>query len=466
MTDSKNNLLNNFIGLDTPYELADGSSQKRIHLDGAASPLVMKTAIEARDALLPHYSNSHSFAHASAHISGQAQQWACETILSVCGADQRYSLVSLGHGTTAIINNIARRLNQRANEKPIVLVSAMEHHANDLPHRQQSASNVIHIPLKGESITQGEIDLNALEQLLIKHSGKVNYISFSGISNVTGIVNPIKDITQLAHNHDVLVILDAAQTAPHMDLKIAECDIDFVAFSGHKVYCAGSPGIMIAKSELLAKYPSDEVGGGVVDHVSYHEVDYVDTYPQRDQAGTKNVLGMYSLAKVMESMAEYGLDKIQEHGEQLWQYAESLLSDIDGLTIYGSTDMPRLGALSFNIIDLDHGFIAAVLSDYFGIAVRNQCFCAHPYVSSLIKEQLWDINLDDVAEDEQEALIDRKRGMVRASFSLYNNKAEIEALVKALKAIVSNTAEYLSHYDSLSDGAYRHKSYIVKTNLI
>lgn len=461
-------LNNHFIGLDTEYTLANGTTKRRIHLDGAASPLVMKTAIDARDALLPHYSNSHSFSHASAHVSSEAHTWAKQTILDICGADAQYSLVSLGNGATGVLNNIARRLKQRTTEKPIVLVSAMEHHANDLPHREQSAvvdAQVMYIPLCGESAQQGEIDTAALEALLKEHAGKVNYVSFSGVSNVTGIVNPVAEIVALAHQYDALAVLDAAQSAPHMSLNLAENDIDFVAFSGHKVYCGGSPGILIAKSALLARYPSDEVGGGVVSRVDYDSVDYLDSYPQREQAGTKDILGIYSLAKVMSALDSYGLDNVSAHGAELWQYAAEKLSTIQGLVVYGQSEQPRLGALSFNIDDVDHGLIAAVLSDYFGIAVRNECFCAHPYVSSMVKEALWSLDLDSVPEEMQAAMINRKRGMVRASFSLYNSREEVDALHAALVEIVANKDSFEKEYDISDLGAYRHKQFTVEFSL-
>ena len=310
-----------FIGLETTYPLADGTNRQRIHLDGAASPLIMQSAREARDALAPHYSNSHSHAHASAHISAKAMSWSHETILKVCGAQAKdYSLVTLGNGSTAVINNIARRLRARQNEKPIVLVSEMEHHANDLPHRQQG-HEVIHFPLVGESSCAGEVDLEALETILEQYAGRVNYVTVSGVSNVTGIVNPITEITTLAHKHDALCLLDAAQMTAHMALNISELNVDFVAFSGHKVYCASSPGILIAKTELLRMFPSDEVGGGVISHVSYQDAEYLDDYPAREQAGTKNSLGIYSLGAVMQELSDIGLSSVQKHSEELWQYA-------------------------------------------------------------------------------------------------------------------------------------------------
>lgn len=454
-------IYNQFIGLETTYQLADGSNSRRIHLDGAASPLMMKAANEARDKLLPHYSNSHSHSHTSAHISSQAINWARNTILDICGADaNEYSLVSLGNGSTAVLNNIARRLRNRQTEKPIVLVSSMEHHANDLPHRQQSR-NVEYIPLIGEADKAGQVDLLALEKLLKQHNGKVNYVTVSGISNVTGIVNPIAEMCALAHQYDALFLLDAAQMVAHMPLNISALDIDFVAFSGHKVYCAGSPGIMIAKIDLLRTYPTDEVGGGIVNRVDYHEASYVDDYPARDQAGTKDILGMYSLATVIKELDTIGLNTVKSHNEELWQYAYHSLFAIKGVCIYGESSQTRMGALSFNIENIDHGLVASILNDYFSIAVRNECFCAQPYVSLMIKESLWNIDLDDIPDEQQEAYINRKRGMVRVSFSLYNSKSDIDALVEALTQIIKKINDYEKHYVSHDDGSYSHKTYFI-----
>jgi len=235
------NYFDQFIGVDTNYPLATGKEQLRIHLDGAASPLVMKAAADAVTSLLPHYSNSHSHSHASARVMSAALNWSIKTILDVTGADdssnKEYSCVFMGSGSTALLNNVARRLSKR-DGKSMVLASAMEHHANDLPHRHHF--DVEHFPLLGEFENLADIDLAALEQLLIKHQDKLNYITVSAVSNVTGTVNPIKEITRLAHEYGVYVVLDCAQMAAHMALNIADNDADFVIFSGHKVYAGAN----------------------------------------------------------------------------------------------------------------------------------------------------------------------------------------------------------------------------------
>lgn len=446
-----------FIGTETSYPLANGKQQRRIHLDGAASPLVMRTASEAMAELWPHYSNSHSNSHASANICGQALEWAHQRITQISGADQRYCCVFMGSGSTSPINNLARRLRIGREQRDVVLVSAMEHHANDLPHRQHY--QVEHMPLAGESTKQGAIDLSSLRKLFEQYGKRINYVAFSAVSNVTGIVNPVKEIIAMAHEYGAYALVDAAQMAAHMPLNVADTNADFVVFSGHKVYCAGSPGVIIAKRDLLAAHPSDEVGGGIVSHVSYQDHEFVNNYPTREQAGTKNIIGAYALARVMEQLDSYGWQKIQQHGESIWQQAYTTLAQIDGITIYGDSNQPRIGALSFNINDIDHGLAAAVLSDYFGIALRNECFCAHPYVSAMLKQQLWELDLDNIPDDQHEAYINRKRGMLRASFSLYTTQQDILALHSAIVSLIENIDDYRQHYEALEDGSYRHKTF-------
>ena len=446
-----------FIGLDTIYPLADGSSKKRIHLDGAASPLVMQDAMDAFNSLLPHYSNSHSHSHASAQIMSDALNWSFETIFSTTNANDEYCCVFMGSGSTALLNNIARRLSKMPEEKNIVLVSALEHHANDLPHRHNA--RVIHFSLEGENQSQGDIDLNRLEEQLKKYQGQVRYVTFSAVSNVTGIVSPSKKITKLAHQYDAYSVIDCAQMAAHMPLNISETNADFVVFSGHKVYAGAAPGVMLAKHSLLEKYPSDEMGGGIVDHVGYRNTEFTRHYPARELAGTKNILGMFALASVLNSLDQYGFNEVKKHGESLWQYAYENLSSIDRVTIYGESMRARIGALSFNIENIDHGLAASILSDYYGISVRNECFCAHPYVSSLLKEELWSLDLSNIADEDQESFIDRKRGMLRASFSLYNSQKDIDDLVRAIHDMIEKIEFYEKIYRPIANGDYVHNSF-------
>ena len=465
-----------FIGVNTEYPLADGNNKTRIHLDGAASPLVMQTAMDAVNQLLPHYSNSHSHSHASARIMSEAFAWSMQTILRVTGASDDYQCAFMGSGSTAWLNNIARRLANRKNSNGdtcnTVLVSAIEHHANDLPHRHHS--NVEHFAIhddnSGDSAQLGDIDLPDLEARLKAHASKVNYVAFSAVSNVTGIISPIKEITRLAHQYGALSVVDCAQMAAHMPLNIADWNADFIIFSGHKVYAGAAPGVMIAKQSLLEKHPSDEMGGGIVEHVGYRDAEFTQDFPARELPGTKNILGAYAVAKVLEALDNSGFDTVENHATTIWQYAYQQLSAIQDqndegkVTIYGQSEHQRLGALSFNVKNIDHGLVAAILSDYFNIAVRNECFCAHPYVSSLLKEELWSLDLSEIDDEDHTSFINRKRGMLRASFSLYNGKDDVDALVAALEEATENIDFYTQQYNALENGDYVHKSFKLNLN--
>ena len=310
----------NFIGLDTHYLSAAGQRLRRIHMDGAASPLAAEVAVQAMQKILPHYSNTHSYVHSSAHISTAALAWANQITLDFVGAkSDDYTAVYTGSGSTAAINRVARGLSDLRSEHKVVLVSAMEHHANDLPHRQHG-NKVVYIPLIGEGAEQGAVDLSAYEALLIKYQGKVNYIAVSLVSNVTGIINPLLKMTQLAHQYGALIVVDGAQAVAHLPLKLSQTkqvdEVDFFIFSGHKLYAPSSPGVLIAKKTLLEQMDGQDLGGGSVSAVSYYDYQFHAQFPDREQSGTVNIIGAIALAAVMQALSKYGADNIYRHSRK------------------------------------------------------------------------------------------------------------------------------------------------------
>lgn len=452
-----------FIGLDTQYKTASGKLCRRIHMDGAASPLAAATALKTIEKVLPHYSNTHSYVHSCAQISTKALAWANQTTLNFVSADiDNYTAVYTGSGSTAAINRVARGLSDLRPDRKIVLVSAMEHHANDLPHRANN-NEVIYIPLAGEGAQQGSIDLEAFEALLIKYRDQINYVAVSLVSNVTGIINPVSQMAQLTHQHKALIVVDAAQAVAHLPIALSQPDItteiDFFIFSGHKLYTPGSPGLLIAKKTLLEQMTGQDLGGGSVSDVSYYDYQLHSQFPDREQSGTPNFVGAIALAAVMQELNKYGRDKIYQHNNELMTSLLASLAEQDDISIYGSPDSERIGAVAFNHQRIDHGLFAAILNDYYAIAVRNECFCAHPYVSSMLKESLWALDLDDIPNEQQQTFINRKRGMIRVSLSLYNNQSDIDCLINAIQEISNNINKLREHYHPLDDGSYKHKDY-------
>lgn len=448
-----------FIGLNTPYPTADGNFVARLHMDGAASPLAAESGLTMVQRLLPHYSNTHSYVHSSAQISSKALAWAHKTVLEFLGADhQEYAAIFSGSGSTAAINRVARGLSAARPNRKVVLVSSMEHHANDLPHRQFD-NQVIYLPLTGEGAHSGAVDLERLSQICAEHTDDVNYIAVSSVSNVTGVRNPIKEICEIAHQNDLLVLVDGAQSVAHGPSELSNLDVDFFVFSGHKTYTPMSPGVLVAKKSLLQGLKGQDLGGGSVASVSPFDYQFVDDPSEREESGTPNIIGAVALAAVLKELMDFGLDNIKQHDDRLMASLKSALSALPYITVYADHTLERTGALAFNIEGLDHGLAAAILNDYFAIALRNECFCAHPYVSSLLKEELWQLNLSRVQESEQEAFINRKRGMVRASISLYNTEADIQRLVTALKELSGNIEQYTNNYRANPDGSYFHTAF-------
>jgi selenocysteine lyase/cysteine desulfurase len=454
-------LQNSFIGRDTEYPTVDGKRGPRIYLDSAASTLMMNPAFKVGHEFLVHYASTHSDLHHSARGASQAYEWAHQRVLKFVGASEdKYCCFFAGSGATAGFNRMAASLARARPERDIVLVSEMEHHSNDLPHRYHS-SRVIHVPCMGEFERYGGIDMDKLREIFDEHGDRINYIAVTGASNVTGAITPLTEIAKLAHAVGAYLVVDASQMIAHAPVKMNEVDIDVLVFSGHKIYAPGSPGAVIAKSDLLESIKPAELGGGMVDDVYLAEYMPTHTLPDREEAGTPNIVGAITLGAVLELLTRVGMDKVREKEIDLIDFAWKGLLGIEGVSVYGPdpSDIPRTGTIAFNIKGLDHGLTAAAINDYHNIQVRNGCFCAHPYVRELLKRELWDMDIDPDALNA-EADIERKRGMSRASLGLYTTKADLEALLVAVRDLANRREEILSLYEPIGSNGYRHKSFV------
>jgi selenocysteine lyase/cysteine desulfurase len=460
------NIQSDFIGLDTLYTRADGKKTKRVYLDSTASTLMMKAAYNAIESFYDHYANTHSLLHFSAKTASKNYKWAHERILSFVKADaEKYACFFTGSGTTAGINRLARVFRDFQPGKEIVLVSLMEHHSNDLPHRKH-AGKVIHIPLDDHSGQPGCINMEILKEKLEQYKDKINYIAMTGVSNVTGIINPIYDIAELAHQYGALILVDGAQMVAHLPVQISGHsnplrDIDALVFSGHKTYVPGSPGVVICRKDILSSMEPEEVGGGMVKEVHIDRYTISDQFPDREEAGTPNIPGAIGLAAAIDVLDKIGIELIYEDETALISNALDQIKQIEHVVIYGETNSslcPRAASISFNIRGLDHGLVAAILNDYHNIAVRNECFCAHPYVKEMIFEELLGSTKDFDGNDFNTEFI-AKVGMVRASFGIYSTRADVNALISALKNIVAKRDEYIKLYSLDETGLYRHKTF-------
>tara|TARA_Y100000588_G_C14226990_1_gene913617 strand:- start:145 stop:1644 length:1500 start_codon:yes stop_codon:yes gene_type:complete len=461
---------NDFLGLNTEYNIANGEKTKRIYLDSTASTLMMGIAYRTSEKFLKHYSNTHSLMHFSAKIATKTYAWVHERMLEFVHADpEHYTCFFTGSGTTSGMNRIARIFNHLQPKKDIVLVSIMEHHSNDLPHRKHGG-HVIHIPVDTHESKMGCVDMDLLEHYLREYEGRVNYVSITGISNVTGIINPINEVAKLAHHYGAYIVVDAAQMAAHVPIHMCghddpEMDIDALIFSGHKTYAPGSPGVVITRKDLISKIEPEEVGGGMVERVLPEKYYVKNDFPDREEAGTPNILGAITLGAAIHVLDQIGMDTILREDTQLTQYCMEEMLKIPELVIYGCTEnCPRAGTISFNIKQLNHGLVAAILNDYFNIAVRNECFCAHPYVEKMLelthRIQIYEARAKNISSWHTEPWM----GMVRVSFGIYNTQLDVDHFIHALKDIISKIDQYSEHYKINSNGDYEHKTFQFSCN--
>lgn len=451
-----------FIGVDTEYLLADGRRTRRRYLDSAASSLMLQPAWKTAEAFLRHYANTHSELHFGARIATHAYAWAHERTLAFVNADPaQYACAFIGSGSTGSINRLARTLRAVRPERKTVLVSEMEHHSNDLPHRKH-ADAFEHIPLVGDAPSFGCIDTQALARLLDRHRGDVRYVAVAGASNVTGIINPLREIADLVHAHGAWLVVDGSQMVMHAPIDMS-AGIDFLVFSGHKVYAPGSPGVLVGRKDLLAQAEPDEVGGGIVDDVSLADYLVAQRFPDREEAGTPNIVGAVLLGAALETLMRVGMNALCRHENELLRPLLQWMTQRPGVRVYGDTDLersPRTGTIAFNLQGWDHALVAAALNDYWGIAVRNACFCAHPYVREMLKPELWELDGEiDMETAAGLAALERRQGMVRASLGLYTTTEDLDLLKQAIDALLAEPGRYQSAYTLNADGTYTHRQH-------
>ena len=327
---------------------------------------------------------------------------------------------------------------------------------------------MIHTPVKDMDGNMGCVCLDSLEQLLKEKEGRINYVALTGVSNVTGIVNPVNEAAELAHKYGALMLVDGAQMLAHMSVHMTVPDnpaqnIDALVFSGHKTYVPGSPGVVIARKDILSKIEPEEVGGGMVQDVYMDRYEIKNFFPDREEAGTPNIPGAIALAAAIDVLDRIGMDFLQEEEEQLIKMVIDGMKANSEIQIYGESDpniCERSASVSFNIKQMDHGLVAAILNDYFGIAVRNDCFCAHPYVKEMIMDELLEAT-EEIPMEKIEAAFHLKRGMVRASFAIYTTAEDIKTLISALNDITERKEFYKNQYHVVNEN-YIHKTFTLR----
>jgi cysteine desulfurase / selenocysteine lyase len=445
----------NIMGIDTVVPLIDGKRVPYVFLDNGASTPSFRHAYEVMGEFMPFYSGVHRGTGFKSILATQVFDEAHDIAGRFVGADLENNTVIFVKNTTEAVNKLANRCDWR--EGDVVITTMMEHHSDDLPWRKHA--KVVHIGVDD----LGFLDMIELRAAFERHKGKVRFLAVTGASNITGIINPIHELAELAHAHDAWIFVDAAQLAPHRAIDVlADSDpahIDFIAYSAHKMYAPFGIGVLIGPKEYFSKGDPDMVGGGVVEIV---ELDFVafSAPPAREEAGSPNVPGAVGLAAAIHMLEAVGMDNIAEHEHQLVSYAMSKMKEVPGMRFYGPVEEHELknkvGVIAFDIEGVPHAKTAAILSVEGGIGVRNGCFCAHPYVKRLRRVD------DELAKKVTEEILGGDRtnipGMVRASFGCYNNHDDVDRLVEMLHRI--GRGEYRADYElNIRSGTYWPKDF-------
>lgn len=423
------------VGTDALVPSLDGGRRRYVNLDNAASAPPLVAVRDAVERFAPWYSSVHRGSGFKSQVSTHAYEAAREAVGRFVGADAERETVVFVRNTTEGLNKVARALRPT---EPIIFTTIMEHHANLLPW-QAWASEVRLINVDAE----GRLDLEDLErQLKAAPTGRPRLVAISGAYNVTGYTPPIHAAARLAHRYGARILVDGAQLVPHRPVSMrgtdAEDGLDFLVFSAHKLYAPYGGGALITPNDVFVDTPT-ELGGGVVEMVMLDRILWSDL-PDREEAGSPNVVGAVALHAAVHRLEELGMDNVAAHEATLTEYALRRLGEVPGLQMFGPTGThERLGVLTFRMTDVPHMLVASVLGHEWGVGVRAGCFCAHPGMLHLLK----------VPRDEAHrisALIESgdKRsvpGAVRASLGLYNTAADVDVLVEGLHAIAAGQYE-------------------------
>lgn len=396
----------NKIRADFPILQREVYGKPLIYLDNSATTQKPRAVV---DAIVDEYYSVNANVHRGVHfLSQQAtnlHESARETVRKFINAASTNEII-FTRGTTESVNLLAFSFGEQfMNEGDEVIISTMEHHSNIVPWQLLAARKGIGIKVIPIN-DKGELLIDEYRKLF---SERTKLVSITHVSNVLGTINPVKEIIDIAHDNDVPVLIDGAQSVPHIPVDVQALDADFYAFSSHKIYGPTGIGVLYGKEKWLDAIPPYQGGGEMIQHVSFERTTF-NELPFKFEAGTPDYIGTTGLAIALDYISAIGLDNITSYEHELTLYATERLKEIEGLRIYGEADN-KSSVISFLVGDIHH-FDLGTLLDRLGIAVRTGHHCAQPLMQRLGIE-----------------------GTVRASLGMYNTKGDIDVLVEGIKRV-------------------------------
>jgi len=366
--------------------------------------------LEVINRISDYYKNENSNVHRGTHFLSQVAtdhfEDARKYITGFINAASPREVI-FTKGTTESINLIATSMSEFINKDDEVIITAMEHHSNMVPWQQlclKKGGKLRYLSVEDD----GSLNLSELEELIVPST---KLIAVAHISNVLGTINPVKEIIKIAHKKGVPVLIDGAQAIAHLKVDVQDLDCDFYAFSAHKAYGPMGMGVLYGKEEWLKKLSPYQFGGEMISTVSF-QVTTFNELPYKFEAGTPDVAGALGMETALRYIEKIGIENIQKYEDYLLEYATKKISEIDGITVIG-TSAQKTAVLSM-VIDNVHPFDLGTLIDQMGIAIRSGNHCAQPLMEHL-----------------------EITGTLRASFALYNTKNEIDIFIDALKKAIS-----------------------------
>ncbi|WP_086444231.1 cysteine desulfurase [Candidatus Enterococcus lemimoniae] len=397
-----------------PILFQEVNDEPLVYLDNAATTQKPKAVLDRLTYYYEHdNANVHRGVHTLAERATKDYEAAREKVRAFINAKETAEAL-FTRGTTTSLNWVAKSYGDLAVQAgDEIVISYMEHHSNIIPWQQLAERKGA--TLKYIDITaDGFLDMESAKQQI---TDKTKIVSIAHVSNVLGVINPVKELAELAHSHGAVLVVDGAQAVPHMSVDVQAINADFYAFSGHKMCAPTGIGVLYGKRELLEKMEPIEFGGEMIDFVNLYDSTWKEL-PWKFEAGTPNIGGAIALGAAIDFLNEIGLDNIHQHEAELVEYVLPKLLAIDGLTVYGPQDPAHhTGVIAFNLDGL-HPHDTATALDMEGVAVRAGHHCAQPLLKYL-----------DVA------------ATARASFYLYNTKADADRLIEAILA----TKEFFQH---------------------
>lgn len=425
------------VGNDSTVRLENGARVHYINFDNAATTPPLKTVMKDIIKFSPHYSSVHRGSGYKSLVSSKAYDRGRKIVLDFVKGDIDYHTVIFLKNTTECINKLSYRLDSKLKDK-VVLATYMEHHSNLLPWKYRYETDYIEVD------KYGRLSIEDLKSKLKIYKGRVGLVAVTGASNVTGYLNPIHDIARICHDYGAEILVDGAQLIPHSKFDMKAVDhpehIDYLVFSGHKMYAPFGIGALIAPKETFKEGYSEQIGGGTIDYVSMKDVIWAQP-PEKEEAGTPNLMGVVALSASILSLEKIGMETIENYERDLTSYALKLLRKVPSLILYDDFDIKnKVSIISFNMKGLTHDELTNILGREGGVGVRNGCFCAHPYVQKLL----------NISNEEMKIYMEdrslTKPGLVRISFGIYNNYDEIYLFAYLLDKIGRNIEFYKNKY--------------------